>query len=72
VLLRNYSLTAVLRVQNGVVGSASEFDMDKLKSTLKQIVRDWSKEGEAERDSCYKPVIDTVQRLFPSDHWSVT
>ena len=51
--------------------SASEFDMDKVKSILKQIVRDWSTEGEAERASCYKPVIDAIVRLFPSDHWSV-
>jgi len=53
------------------VFSASEFDMDKVKSTLKQIVRDWSTDGEAERASCYKPVIDTIVRLFPSDQWSV-
>ena len=45
--------------------------MDKVKSTLKQIVRDWSKQGEVERVSCYKPVIDTIVRLFPSDQWLV-
>jgi len=45
--------------------------MDKVKSILKQVVRDWSTEGETERISCYKPVIDAVVRLFPSDKWSV-
>jgi len=64
-------MAAVCSWQNGAVYSASEFDMDKVKSTLKQIVRDWSKEGEAERVSCYKPVIDTIVQLFPSDQWSV-
>ena len=64
-------MAAVNALQNGAVHSASEFDMDKVKSTLKQIVRDWSKEGEAERVSCYKPVIDTIRRLYPSDQWSV-
>jgi len=45
--------------------------MDKVKSTLKQVVRDWSREGEGERVSCYQPVIDTIRRLFPSTQWSV-
>lgn len=46
---------------------SSTFDMDKLKSTIKQFVRDWSESGQAERDSCYKPIIQEIQRLFPSD-----
>lgn len=33
--------------------SASEHYMSKARSTLKQIVRDWSKDGETERRSCY-------------------
>lgn len=28
-------------------------DMDKVQSTLKQIIRDWSKDGEEERAACY-------------------
>lgn len=32
----------------------SEHYMSKARSTLKQIVRDWSKDGEAERQSCYE------------------
>ena len=46
---------------------ASIFDMDKLKSTIKQFVRDWSEVGQAERDTCYLPIIKEIQRLFPSD-----
>ena len=34
--------------------------MDKLRSTLKQLVRDWSAEGEVEREKCYKPMIDAL------------
>ncbi|XP_031573020.1 carnosine N-methyltransferase-like [Actinia tenebrosa] len=41
------------------------FDMDKITTTLKQFVRDWSEEGRAERDACYKPIIDEIKRLFP-------
>nr|XP_015827710.2 carnosine N-methyltransferase isoform X1 [Nothobranchius furzeri] len=51
---------------------SSTFDMDKLKSTIKQFVRDWSEVGKAERDSCYKPIIREIQRLFPSDKYDVS
>ena len=42
----------------------SQFNMDKVYTTLKQYVRDWSTEGAAERDRCYKPLLDEVQRLY--------
>lgn len=48
---------------------SSTFDMDKLKSTIKQFVRDWSEDGRAERDSCYRPIIQEIQRLFPRHQW---
>uniref|UniRef100_A0AAQ5XV83 Carnosine N-methyltransferase n=1 Tax=Amphiprion ocellaris TaxID=80972 RepID=A0AAQ5XV83_AMPOC len=54
------------------VRPSSTFDMDKLKSTIKQFVRDWSEAGRAERDSCYKPIIQEIQRLFPSDQYDVS
>uniref|UniRef100_A0A3Q3X4X8 Carnosine N-methyltransferase n=1 Tax=Mola mola TaxID=94237 RepID=A0A3Q3X4X8_MOLML len=54
------------------VRPSSTFDMDKLKSTIKQFVRDWSVEGQAERDSCYKPIIQEIKRLFPSDQSDVS
>lgn len=43
----------------------TDHDMDKVKTTVKQFYRDWSSAGKAERDACYKPVIDEIQRLFP-------
>ncbi|XP_072019814.1 carnosine N-methyltransferase-like [Amphiura filiformis] len=42
------------------------FDMDKVSTTLKQFVRDWSSEGREERDACYGPIIEEIQRRFPS------
>ncbi|CAB1321632.1 unnamed protein product [Coregonus sp. 'balchen'] len=54
------------------VGTSSTFDMDKLKSTIKQFVRDWSEAGQAERDSCYLPLIQEIQRLFPSNKCDVS
>ncbi|XP_008293928.1 carnosine N-methyltransferase [Stegastes partitus] len=51
---------------------SSTFDMDKLKSTIKQFVRDWSEAGRGERESCYKPIILEIQRLFPCDQYDVS
>ncbi|KAI0033301.1 N2227-domain-containing protein [Vararia minispora EC-137] len=42
----------------------SEFDMDKLRSTLKQFVRDWSEEGLEEREASYKPLKDALVAHF--------
>ncbi|CAH8572389.1 unnamed protein product [Heterobilharzia americana] len=39
-------------------------DMDKVRSALKQFVRDWSVEGKAERDVCYQVVLNDVCELF--------
>ena len=44
-----------------------EFDMDKVKTTLKQIIRDWSDAGAAERDSCYTPVIREILNIYPKE-----
>lgn len=45
--------------------------MDKVQSTLKQFVRDWSAEGEAERNACYLPIINEIVHRFPPDKWYV-
>ncbi|KAJ7176344.1 N2227-domain-containing protein [Mycena crocata] len=42
----------------------TDFDMDKLRSTLKQFVRDWSVEGREEREACYGPMKDALLRHF--------
>ncbi|XP_007665218.1 carnosine N-methyltransferase isoform X2 [Ornithorhynchus anatinus] len=54
---------------NGMIMPASTFDMDKLKSTLKQFVRDWSDSGKAEREACYQPIIKEILRNFPKERW---
>ncbi|KAL6080184.1 Carnosine N-methyltransferase [Balamuthia mandrillaris] len=40
-------------------------DFDKVRSTLKQFMREWSEEGKAERDACFGPLIEEVERRFP-------
>ncbi|RDB17307.1 Carnosine N-methyltransferase [Hypsizygus marmoreus] len=42
----------------------TDFDMDKLRSTLKQFVRDWSEEGTEEREACYTPMKDALVNHF--------
>ena len=39
-------------------------DMDKVESTLKQFVREWSSEGALERQLCFLPVIDKILNLW--------
>ncbi|CAE6418216.1 unnamed protein product [Rhizoctonia solani] len=41
-----------------------DFDMDKVRSTLKQFVRDWGVEGKVERDACYGPMLDALCEYF--------
>ncbi|XP_077292332.1 carnosine N-methyltransferase unmet [Arctopsyche grandis] len=40
-------------------------DIEKVQSVLKQFVRDWSSDGEIERNQCYTPIIDVIQKEFP-------
>ncbi|AWP06773.1 putative UPF0586 protein C9orf41 -like [Scophthalmus maximus] len=54
------------------VRPSTTFDMDKLKSTIKQFVRDWSETGRAERETCYQPIIQEIQKFFPSDQFDVS
>ncbi|CAO3684472.1 unnamed protein product [Rhizopus microsporus] len=42
----------------------SPMDMDKVRSTLKQFVRDWSKQGERERKLTYDPIIQELNTLY--------
>ncbi|KAI7890269.1 N2227-like protein-domain-containing protein [Mucor mucedo] len=39
-------------------------EMDKVKSTLKQFVRDWSKEGEVERKITYDPIMNELDTIY--------
>ena len=38
----------------------SPMDVERVQSTIKQFVRDWSSEGEAEREMCYTPILDEI------------
>jgi carnosine N-methyltransferase len=40
-------------------------DVVKMRSTIKSFLRDWSKEGQSERDMCYAPIMEEVKAHFP-------
>ncbi|EKM56641.1 uncharacterized protein PHACADRAFT_194233 [Phanerochaete carnosa HHB-10118-sp] len=42
----------------------TENDVDKLRSTIKQFVRDWSEEGKGERNLCYEPMKQALVEHF--------
>ncbi|RDW90136.1 carnosine N-methyltransferase family protein [Aspergillus mulundensis] len=46
-------------------GVANSADVNKAHSTIRQFYRDWSTEGQAERDACYGPVLRDLDREFP-------
>jgi carnosine N-methyltransferase len=39
-------------------------DTDKVRYVLKNMMRDWSSEGEGERNESYKPILDELQKLL--------
>ncbi len=53
-------------VQNSISwhDTAKPSDIDKARSTIRQLYRDWSHEGASERKACYDPVIHDVVKAF--------
>ncbi|CAG2185445.1 CARNMT1 [Mytilus edulis] len=45
----------------------TQFDMDKVRTTIKQFVRDWSADGHSEREACYLPIVMEICEKFPND-----
>ncbi|KAK5648734.1 hypothetical protein RI129_003626 [Pyrocoelia pectoralis] len=53
------------------VGTLSE-GLDKVQSVFKQLMRDWSALGAAERQQCYVPIIEEVERYFPPEKYTLS
>jgi carnosine N-methyltransferase len=43
---------------------ASGSNVEKVRSTLRQFVRDWAVEGEEERKGCYTPILQALEEEF--------
>ena len=46
-------------------GPTAERNISKVRSTLKQFVREWSKDGEEERNASFKLLVDAMKRHLP-------
>lgn len=44
----------------------ADHDVDKVRSTVKQLVRDWSADGQEERDAAYGPILEALELCFAS------
>jgi carnosine N-methyltransferase len=44
----------------------SHKDVIKMRSTLKLFIRDWTKEGEVERENTYTPILKDFKNFFPN------
>ena len=42
-------------------------DLDRVRTTLRQFVRDWALEGKYERDQSHTPIINELDNLFPAN-----
>jgi len=40
---------------------------EKVRSTLRSFVRDWSDLGREEREACYSPILEVLGREFPGE-----
>ncbi len=45
-------------------GAATPADLSKARTTIRQLYRDWSAAGAAERDACYRPVLQDLAVEF--------
>lgn len=57
---------------NGNAGGPSkqgerDSSQEKVRSTLRSFVRDWSDFGKQEREACYSPILEVLGREFPEE-----
>jgi carnosine N-methyltransferase len=45
-------------------GQINSIDQEKAHGTIRQLYRDWSAEGQSERDACYEPVLSALDKEF--------
>lgn len=60
---RSKSITSSSK-EAGKQKQVSNHDVDKVRSTLKQFVRDWSEEGAPEREAAYDPILEALEKRF--------
>lgn len=67
-LFENGMETKTVQQDDGQVTKIRQQDLENVQVTLKQFARDWSYDGEEERQQCYKPIIDEILNFYkPSE-----
>ena len=59
---------STLHLDGGPTGDGPKtapMDIEKIQSTLKQFVRDWSDVGREERQMSYTPILNELNKLYP-------
>ncbi|SBS89771.1 hypothetical protein, conserved [Plasmodium ovale curtisi] len=58
-----------MRITNAYMPTLDEYslmqNMSKVRSTLRQFVRDWSVEGKHERENAYEPLLQSLEKYLP-------
>ncbi|KAK5116511.1 hypothetical protein LTR62_008060 [Meristemomyces frigidus] len=49
-------------------GTATVEDVDRARSTIRQLYRDWSLEGAGERAACYVPILSALEKYLPTSN----
>lgn len=49
-------------------GKAGPHDLDKARSTIRQMYRDWSAEGASERAASFSPILAALKQYLPQTH----
>ena len=74
ILNENFLLSIVNKYENSFNKYKSKINIpnrriniNKLRSTLKLFIRDWTSEGKKERDITYNPIISEIKKYFSDD-----
>ena len=49
---------------DGKLRRTAPMDVEKVQSTIKAIIRDWSEEGSSERKMSYDPILQRIETIF--------
>ena len=64
-ILRHAGVPHSQQVANTTTRIAGDSQISKVSSVLKSLARDWSRDGKAERDMAYTPILTQIQKHMP-------
>lgn len=64
-IFRNHLFLKDNKKSSLTLKSEKDLDISRIDSILNQIVREWCHEGINERESCFVPILNTIEKYFP-------